>query len=153
MSIKVARGNCIFAWCSRSATNCALSQWPEQIAKREMPRVLHRIETKNQTRNACVCAASALQLCSPTSAMQLLRSGLNNVFIFSKLREARSRLYRRQMLQVNTRLKALDEIYKIYTLLDRSVFKISAKFRQTFSHFHSFTLSFSKFHWFFQEVV
>ena len=39
---------------------------------------------------------------------------------------------------VNTRLKALDEIYKIYTLLNRSAFKISAKFRQTFSHFHSF---------------
>ena len=27
-----------------------------------------------------------------------VRSGLNNLFIFSKLREARSRLYRRQML-------------------------------------------------------
>ena len=40
---------------------------------------------------------------------------MNNLFILSKLREARSRLYRRQILQVNTRLKALDEIYKIYT--------------------------------------
>ena len=37
--------------------------------------------------------------------------------IFGKFLEARSRLYRRQILQVNTRLKALDEIYKIYTLL------------------------------------
>ena len=37
---------------------------------------------------------------------------------------------------LNTRLKGLDEIYKIYTLLHRSAFKISAKFRQTFSHFH-----------------
>ena len=44
-----------------------------------------------------------------------LRSGLNNLFIFSKLKEARSRLYRRQILQVQTRLKALEEIYKIYT--------------------------------------
>ena len=35
--------------------------------------------------------------------------------IFGKLLEARSRLYRRRILQVNTRLKALDEIYKIYT--------------------------------------
>ena len=47
---------------------------------------------------------------------------LSNLFsnfwlIFGKLREARSRLYRRQLLQVNTLLKALDEIYKIYTLL------------------------------------
>ena len=33
---------------------------------------------------------------------------------------------------------ALDEIYKISTLLHRSAFKNSAKFRQTFSHFHSF---------------
>ena len=32
--------------------------------------------------------------------------------------------------------KALDEIYKIYKLLHRSAFKISAKFRQTFSHFY-----------------
>ena len=40
----------------------------------------------------------------------LLRSGLNNLFIFSKLREAHSRLYRRQNLQVNIRWKALDEI-------------------------------------------
>ena len=56
-----------------------------------------------------------------------LRSGLNNLFIFSKLREARSRLYRRQILQVNIRWKALDEIYKMYILLHRSDLKISAK--------------------------
>ena len=42
-----------------------------------------------------------------------LRSGLNNLFIFFKLREASSRLYRRKILQVNIRWKALDEIYKI----------------------------------------
>ena len=55
-----------------------------------------------------------------------LRSGLNNLFIFSKLRGARSRLYRRQILQVNIRWKALDEIYKMYILLHRSDLKISA---------------------------
>ena len=38
----------------------------------------------------------------------------------SKLWEARSRLYRRRFLQVNTRWKALDEIYKMYILLHRS---------------------------------
>ena len=43
----------------------------------------------------------------------------------------RSRLYRGQNLQGNTRWKALDEIYKMYTLLHRSTFKISAKVRQT----------------------
>ena len=56
--------------------------------------------------------------------------------------------------EVNTRVKALDEIYKIYTyaslgeknkiytLLHRSAFKKSAKFRQTFSHFCSLILFF-----------
>ena len=56
---------------------------------------------------------------------------------FGKLWEARSRLYRNESLQGNTRWKALDEIYKIYKLLHRSAFKNSAKFRQTFSHFYS----------------
>ena len=32
-----------------------------------------------------------------------------------KLYKARSLLYRRQILQVNIRLKALDEVYEIYT--------------------------------------
>ena len=46
---------------------------------------------------------------------------------FSKFWDARSRLYRRQILQVNIRWKALDEIYKMYILLHRSDLKISAK--------------------------
>ena len=45
----------------------------------------------------------------------------------SKLYRARSLLYRRQILQVNIRWKALDEIYKIYMLLHRSDRNISAK--------------------------
>ena len=45
----------------------------------------------------------------------------------SKFRTARSRLYRSQILQVTTRWKALDEIYKIYMLLRRSELNISAK--------------------------
>ena len=45
----------------------------------------------------------------------------------SKLYRARSRLYRRRFLQVNTRWKALDEIYKIYMLLHRSDLNISEK--------------------------
>ena len=53
----------------------------------------------------------------------------------SKLYRARSLLYRRQSLQVNIRLKAPDEIYKIYMLLHRSDLNISENFRQTFSHF------------------
>ena len=56
--------------------------------------------------------------------------------MFGKLWEARSRLYRSRFLQVNTstRLKALDEIYNIYTRLHRSEFRNSAEVRQTFSH-------------------
>ena len=51
----------------------------------------------------------------------------------SKLYRARSLLYRRQILQVNIRWKALDEIYKIYMLLHRSDLNISEMFRQCFS--------------------
>ena len=53
----------------------------------------------------------------------------------SKLYRARSRLYRRQILQENIRWKALDEIYKIYMLLHRSDLNISENFRQTFFAF------------------
>ena len=52
-----------------------------------------------------------------------------------KLYRARSLLYRRQILQVNIRWKALDEIYKIYMLLHRSDLNISEKFRQFFRIF------------------
>ena len=46
-----------------------------------------------------------------------LRTRLNDIELNfpPKRRGARSRLYRRQILQVNTRWKALAEIYKIYS--------------------------------------
>ena len=44
----------------------------------------------------------------------------------ANLCRARSRLYRRRFLQVNTRWKALAEIYKMRTLLHRSDLNISA---------------------------
>ena len=53
----------------------------------------------------------------------------------SKFYRGRSLLYRRQILQENIRWKALDEIYKIYMLLQRSDLNISETFRQKFSHF------------------
>ena len=69
----------------------------------------------------------------------------------SKLYRARSRLYRRQILQVNTRWKAPDEIYNICMLLHRSDLNISAKSRQTSLHFSAKICknsSFSNnFHW------
>ena len=46
-----------------------------------------------------------------------------------------SRLYRRRMLQVNTRWKALDEIYKICMLLHSSGLNISANFHRIFWRF------------------
>ena len=55
----------------------------------------------------------------------------------SKLYRARSLLYRRQILQVNIRWKALDEIYKIYMLLHRSDLNISEHFRHLCTVFHS----------------
>ena len=48
---------------------------------------------------------------------------------------SRSRLYRRQNLQVNIRWKTLDEIYKIYMLLHRSDLNISENVRQFFRIF------------------
>ena len=59
-------------------------------------------------------------------------------------------LYRSRILQVNTRLKALDEIYKIYTLLHRSAFKnwiIQSNFVELFSQFHNLF----EIHWLFSE--
>ena len=52
-----------------------------------------------------------------------------------KLYEARTLLYRRQILQENIRWKALDEIYKIYMLLHRSDLNISEKIVEIFADF------------------
>ena len=69
---------------------------------------------------------------------QIYDRGWVSLACFGQLYKARSRLYRSQILQVNTRWKALDEIYyKIYMLLHRSDLNISAKC------FHVF-LAFSK---------
>ena len=54
-----------------------------------------------------------------------------------KLYRARSRLYRRQTLQVNIRWKALDEIYKICMLLHRSDLNVSANFHRLFWRFQN----------------
>ena len=70
----------------------------------------------------------------------------------SKLYRARSLLYRRQILQVNIRWKALDEIYKIYMLLHRSDLNISAKFRQTY-FFRVFRQKFAKIRYFSTFVI
>ena len=52
-----------------------------------------------------------------------------------KLYGARSRLYRRQILQENIRWKALDEIYMICMLLHRSDLNISKKNSSNFFAF------------------
>ena len=49
-----------------------------------------------------------------------------------KLRGARSRLYRRRFLQLNTRWKALAEIYTMHSFAPFFNLKMSAKNRQHF---------------------
>ena len=53
-------------------------------------------------------------------------------YLYRKLVGARFQLYRRRFLQVNTRWKALDEIFKIHKPLHRSELQNFAKFRRTF---------------------
>ena len=100
--------------------------------------------------------------CSPTRSSQRRRRSVTYVFfnffsnlllMFGKLWGARSRLYRRHFLQANTRLKALDEIYKIYTLLHRSEFENSAKCDNVVKHYRMFAVIFSKCRWCFAIVV
>ena len=63
----------------------------------------------------------------------------------SKLYRARCLLYRRQILQVNTRWKAFDEICKIYILLHGSDLNISEDVRQFFRIFSFFGKKLQKF--------
>ena len=70
---------------------------------------------------------------SPRGADSGLRTRLNIELNFHpKLRGARSRLYRRRFLQVNTRWKALAEIYTMHSFAPFFKLKISAKNRQHF---------------------
>ena len=62
-----------------------------------------------------------------------LRSEVNIELNFpSKLRGARSRLYRRRFLQVNTRWKALAEIYTMHSFAPFSNLNFFVKNRQNF---------------------
>ena len=71
----------------------------------------------------------------------------------SKLYRARSLLYRRQILQVNIRWKAFDEIYKIYMLLRRSGLNISEIFRQFFRKILKFFVIFEFFSLIFAQIL
>ena len=63
----------------------------------------------------------------------LLRSEVNIELNFPpKLRGARSRLYRRRFLQVNTRWKALAEIYTMHSFAPFSNLNFFVKNRQNF---------------------
>ena len=83
-----------------------------------------------------------------------LRRRMNIEFNFPpKLRGARSRLYRRRFLQVNTRWKALAEIYTMHSFAPFSNLKIFVKncwkfccfFKQNFAKFVRNLLNFAKF--------
>ena len=66
--------------------------------------------------------------------IQILRGAPGGSVIIKagKLYKARSRLYRSQFLQVNTRWKALTEIYTMHSFAPFFNLKISAKNRQHF---------------------
>ena len=67
------------------------------------------------------------------AAAQALRSEVNSELNFPpKLRGARSRLYRRRFLQVNTRWKALAEIYTMHSFKTFSNLNFFVKNRQFF---------------------
>ena len=66
-------------------------------------------------------------------AAAALRSEVNSELNFPpKLRGARSRLYRRRFLQVNTRWKALAEIYTMHSFAPFSNLNFFVKNRQNF---------------------
>ena len=68
------------------------------------------------------------------SSLSSLRSEVNIELNFPpKLRGARSRLYRRRFLQVNTRWKALAEIYTMHSFAPFSNLNFSSKIAKTFS--------------------
>ena len=69
----------------------------------------------------------------PSRALCLIRSEVNSELNFPpKLRGARSRLYRRRFLQVNTRWKALAEIYTMHSFAPFSNLNFFVKNRQNF---------------------
>ena len=66
-------------------------------------------------------------------AVKQVRSEVNIELNFPpKLRGARSRLYRRRFLQVNTRWKALAEIYTMHSFAPFSNLNFFVKNRQNF---------------------
>ena len=70
----------------------------------------------------------------PVDAQSLLRSEVNIELNFPlKLRGARSRLYRRRFLQVNTRWKALAEIYTMHSFAPFSNLNFFVKNRHFFA--------------------
>ena len=86
----------------------------------DAPRSLYSRERARQKNVFC-------KICS------FLRSEVNIELNFpSKLRGARSRLYRRRFLQVNTRWKALAEIYTMHSFAPFSNLNFFVKNRQNF---------------------
>ena len=100
--------------------------------------------------------------CHYWSIVWKLRTRMNNIEKYwIKLRGARSRLYGRRFLQVNTRWKALVEIYTMHSFAPFFKLKISAKNRQHFfrdwisdffQYIRRFLHFFCKFWWFFFRI-
>ena len=99
-----------------------MSRHPRSVSSASLQQISYRSCAFSLARVEFPAGASE----SVTSAVLVTQGGWLDVGI-CKRGSARSRLYRSQHLQVNTRLKALDEIYKIYILLHQSDLKILAK--------------------------
>ena len=87
------------------------------------------------SRRACRSSSSTRRRCPSrrSSTGAALRRRMHIELNFPpKLRGARSRLYRRRFLQINSRWKARYKIYNIYIHIYRSDLKISAKNRKHF---------------------
>ena len=89
--------------------------------------------TEDALREQCTAhgAEPATQRFCPHKLDRSLRSEVNIELNFPpKLRGARSRLYRRRFLQVNTRWKALAEIYTMHSFAPFSNLNFFVKNRQ-----------------------
>ena len=87
--------------------------------------------------NSDLCSEPFTARDVPASARHLLlmiskEANEYSIEFSSKLRGARSRLYRRRFVQVNTRWKALAEIYTMHSFAPFFNLKISANNRQHF---------------------
>ena len=121
----------VFSPAARSRTCSSATYTPGKWLSCRMPSRKERLRPKASRRQRGLMAEVARN--TPATGKRRASTYVYSNFFsnfwlfFGKLWEARSRLCRSRILQVNTRWKALEEIYKMYILLHRSDIKKSAK--------------------------